>query len=144
MLLLLWLVSGCYTLNASLPGTLRGDIEPGPEAQTLDSFEVEVGNTYYFWGLAGSPPLDILEQEIVQEVESRGGNGAANLEFESVREFPDLAINCVTCGIVGPWTYRIKGDAVRINVPPLPGQPPASAALEEGKAPAARSVAMAY
>jgi hypothetical protein len=118
-------LTGCLTVNAALPGTLRGDVEP-TDVEKVGSFNYETGNWFFLWGLVGSPSEDIFSKEIRQQVLSKGADGVQNLAVESKTGCFDLLIGGVTCGLIAPRSYVVKGDLVRIKKPPLPGVPPAA------------------
>ena len=121
--LALTLSAGCYTVNADLPGTLRGDVATA-DTEKLGSFTVEKTNTYFLKGLIGAPGADFFGSEISEEVRTKGGDGVANLVFDSQMAPVDVLVGCVTCNIVTPRTYKVTGDVVRIRRVPVAGTPP--------------------
>jgi hypothetical protein len=116
------LCCSCYTMNAELPGTLRDDIKPA-DLEIIGSFSVE--RTHYFAldGLVGRPPIDMFSHEIKAQVQRRGGDGVANLVYESEHTCGDVAFGICTFGCLSPRTYRLHGDIVRIRAQRLPGRP---------------------
>lgn len=121
------LAAGCMTLNAQLPGTLRGDVEQ-TDVEKVGSFTYETGNWFFLWGLVGKPPEDIFAKEIRQQVLSKGADGVSNLSVEAKSGCMDLVIGYCTAGIITPRSYVVKGDLVRIKKAPLPGAPPSTGA----------------
>ncbi len=115
---------GCFTMNASLPGTLRGDVEP-ERLETVGKFEHEVTHWFIPCGL-GEAPETALRKEILRQVKEQGADGVANLKYEAYTGPVDCLIGRV-CPIVQPRTFRLSGDLVRIKAPPLPGQRPSEA-----------------
>lgn len=118
------LTSGCYTMNASLPGTLRGDVEP-ERLETVGQFEYEVNHWFIPCGLGAAPETEI-RKEILRQTKEKGADGVANLKFEAYTGPVDCLIGRV-CPIIQPRTFRVSGDLVRIKKPPLPGQRPTEA-----------------
>lgn len=119
-----FLASGCYTMNASLPGTLRGDVEP-ERLETVGRFEHEVNHWFIPCGLGAAPETE-LRKEILRQVKEKGADGVANLTFEAYTGPVDCVIGRV-CPVVQPRTFRVSGDLVRIRKPPLPGERPSEA-----------------
>lgn len=122
--LALLFASGCYTMNASLPGTLRGDVEP-ERLETVGRFEHEVNHWFIPCGLGTAPETE-FRKEILRQVKERGADGVANLKFEAYTGPVDCVIGTV-CPFVQPRTFRVSGDLVRIKKPPLPGERPSEA-----------------
>ncbi len=114
--------SGCFTLNAELPGVLRSDVAPA-EHERLGTFSVEKRHWFLLDGLVGAPPRDLLSAELRAAVQKRGGDGAIELRYESEHTCGDVAIGTCTLGCLVPRTYRVHGTVVRINAPRLPGRP---------------------
>ena len=123
--LVLLTATGCFTVNASLPGTLRGDVE-ATDVEKVGSFTYETGNWFFLWGLVGAPSEDFFSKEIRQQVLSKGADGVSNLAVESKSGCLDLLITGCTCSLIAPRSYVVKGDLVRIKKPPLPGVPPST------------------
>ena len=111
--------SGCFTVNASLPGALRNDKAETEKVGTLD---VETSNYFFLWGLVGSPPQDLFAQEIKHQVQAKGADGVANLTYESNFGCFDLILGSCTLGCVTPREYKLSGDIVRIKAARLPGK----------------------
>lgn len=118
--------AGCYTVDANLPGTLRGDIK-ADQTETVGKVNIEKGNWYFFWGLTGAPANDFFSAELKQQVKAKGGDGVANLTYESQEGCFDLFIGSITGGCIGPRSFKLTGDIVRIKTSPLPGKSLAAA-----------------
>ncbi|OGQ18110.1 MAG: hypothetical protein A2138_11645 [Deltaproteobacteria bacterium RBG_16_71_12] len=114
--------SGCFTMNAELPGVLRNDLTPA-DHESLGAFTVEGRHWFLIDGLFGKPPRDLLAADIRAAVQKRGGDGATGLSYESEHTCGDTAIGTCTLGCLVPRSYRIKGTVVRIRAPRLPGRP---------------------
>ena len=114
--------AGCYTVNAELPGTLRGDVS-STGTERVGSLAVETNHWFFLYGLVGETPKDIISAELKKQVQAKGAYGVANLTYESEFCCVDLLINSCSAGCVTPRTYRVKGDLVRIKKSPLPGRP---------------------
>jgi hypothetical protein len=118
-LVLLAAASGCYTVNAQLPGALRND---KPEVEKVGQVNIEKTNYFFILGLVGEPPPDFFAAELKKQVEAKGGDGVANLQYESSSGCVDLIISECTFQIVTPRDYKLTGDIVRIKSAPLPGK----------------------
>lgn len=116
------LASGCFTMRAQLPGALRVDLED-EEVVVGGRFDIEVSRLYLFWGLVPVADESDLAAAMQEAAAREGVDGVANLTFESRFSGMDFALQMLTLGIVAPRTYRVRGDLVRINAPPLPGSP---------------------
>jgi hypothetical protein len=114
--------AGCYTVNAELPGTLRGDVS-STDTERVGNLTVETGHWFFLYGLVGETPKDLVSAELKRQVQAKGADGVANLTWESEFGCLDLVISQCTLGCVTPRTYRVKGDLVRIKKAPLPGRP---------------------
>jgi hypothetical protein len=113
---------GCYTVNAELPGTLRGDVADS-EVERVGTVTIEKGQWFFLWGLVGEPPKDFVAAELKRQVQAKGADGVANLTWQSQFGCVDvLACGC-TGGCVSPRTYKVTGDLVRIKKAPLAGRP---------------------
>lgn len=112
--------SGCHTMNASLPGTLRSDVS-SKDTETVGSVSIEKTHMFFLWGLVGAPEKTFLIDDLTKQVAARGGDGVANLRYESQIGCLSLLIGNVTCGIVSPRDYKVTGDIVKIKVPTLAG-----------------------
>ena len=117
--------SGCFTMNASLPGTLRSDIEES-RLEKVGRFEKEMNHWFIPFGM-GEAPSTMFREELLKEVHKSGADGVANLRFESYHGCFDLLVGAGTCMIVRPRTFKLSGDIVRIKKAPLPGKPPKAA-----------------
>ncbi len=124
--------SGCMTVKAQLPGTLRGDVEK-TDVEKVGSFKYETGNWFFLWGLIGAPAEDVFAKEIRQQVLSKGADGVENLAVTSKSGCLDLIIGACTCALVVPRSYEVTGDLVRIKKAPLPGNPPKAGPAPAGK-----------
>jgi hypothetical protein len=114
--------SGCFTLNAELPGSLRGDVN-AEDVEKVGDLQIEKGHWFFIGGLVGEPPRDFLAAEIKKQVQAKGGDGVNRLRYESEFGCLDLAIEGCTFSIIAPRTYRVSGEIVRIKKAPLPGKP---------------------
>jgi hypothetical protein len=121
----LGLATGCYTMNADLPGTLRTDVS-NDETEKVGTFTIEKSNGWLLGGLVGAPPTDFWTADLQREVKAKGGDGAANIVYESQFSFVDELLGCVTCSIYAPRTYKLSGDIVKIREAALPGSRPKS------------------
>jgi hypothetical protein len=113
-------LSGCSTMNASMPGTLRSDVSE-KETESTGSVKIERTHFFFLWGLLGAPDKSFFVDELTKQVSSAGGDGVANLRYESQAGCVSLLITGFTCGIVSPRDYKVTGDVVRIKVPALAG-----------------------
>lgn len=114
--------SACYTVEANLPGTLRNDVKPD-QTESAGKLAIEQTNWFFIWGLVGAPPADFFSAEIKRQVQAKGADGVANLTYESQNGCVDLIVSGLTLGCIGPRTYKVTGDIVRIKSAPLPGKP---------------------
>jgi hypothetical protein len=112
--------SGCYTVEAQMPGTLRGDVGAA-DVEKVGTVKLEKGNTFLFWGLTGSPPPDFFSADLKAAVKAKGGDGAQNIVYESQTSCGDLFIGCITCGIADPREFTLSADVVRLKNAPVPG-----------------------
>jgi|GEM_PF-1055791 len=116
------LASGCFTVNADLPGTLRGDVA-STDTERVGTLSVEKNHWFYVYGLIGETPKDFFSTEIKKAVQQKGADGVANLSYQSELGCMDLVISGCTIGCVTPRSYTITGDIVRIKKSPVPGKP---------------------
>lgn len=123
---LLALSTGCFTVNAALPGTLRNDVK-SDQTEKVGSLNIEKTNWFFIGGLVGAPAEDVFSGEIKSQVQARGADGVANLTYEAKTGCLDLIIGGLTCSLVTPRSYVVSGDIVRIKAAPLPGNPAKSA-----------------
>ncbi len=114
--------AGCFTVNAELPGTLRGDVSE-PEIEKVGTLSIEKTNWFFAWGLVGAPPKDFFSTDIQKAVQAKGADGVANLKYESQEGCVDWGISGCTGYLVAPRTFKVTGDIVRIKKAPLPGKP---------------------
>jgi hypothetical protein len=114
--------SGCYTVNADLPGTLRGDVADS-EVERVGTVTVEKSQWFFLWGLVGETPKDFVAEELKKQVQSKGADGVANLTWQSQFGCVDLLASACTVGCVTPRSYKVTGDLVRIKKSPLAGKP---------------------
>lgn len=140
---LLAMITGCYTVNASLPGTLRNDVK-SDQTEKVGSLNIEKTNWFFLFGLIGSPPEDVFATEIKSQVQARGADGVANLTYEAKSGCVDLLISYVTCQLVAPRSYQVSGDIVRIKAAPLPGKPAKAADASDATKPDELQVAQGY
>ncbi len=120
------LTPGCFTVNASLPGTLRNDVKPD-QTEKVGALKIEKTNYFFLFGLVGAPKEDFFANEIKQQVQARGADGVANVKYEGRTGCVNLLISFFTCDIVTPRDYTLSGDIVRIKTAPLAGVPPSVA-----------------
>lgn len=120
--------SGCYTVNADLPGTLRADLSDA-DMERVSVASVEKGQWFFLWGLVGETPRDFVSAELAKQVQSKGADGIANLTWKSEFGCTDLLFAGCTGGCVTPRTYKVTGDIVRLKKAPLAGRPAKAAAL---------------
>jgi len=113
---------GCYTVNADLPGTLRGDIADA-DVERVGPVTIEQGQWFFLWGLVGETPEDLVAAELKKQVQAKGADGVANLTWQSQFGCVDLLAATCTAGCVTPRTYKVTGDIVRIKKAPLAGKP---------------------
>jgi hypothetical protein len=113
-------------VNATLPGTLRGDVQSSA-TERVGQVQIEKTNWFFLWGLVGEPPADFFAAELKQQVQAKGGDGVANLSYESQYGCVEMVVAGVTFGCVGPRAYKMTGDVVRIKMAPVPGKPTRSA-----------------
>jgi hypothetical protein len=116
-------LAGCYTVNADLPGALRGDVKP-EQTEKIGSFSVQKSNTFYLFGLVGAPGPDFFAAELRRQVDDKHADGVASLRIQSEWGCVDLIVSNVTLGCISPRTYTISGDVVRIKTPPIAGKKP--------------------
>ena len=110
--------SGCFTINAKLPGTLRGD---------LSDEDVEVVGTYTYEGTEtfilgyGTKKSTAYYNDLMRAAAAQNADGLTHIRFESYFTKSDWIIRHLTCTCVSPRTYRLSGDLVRIKERPLRG-----------------------
>jgi hypothetical protein len=114
--------SGCYTVNADLPGTLRGDVADS-EVERVGTVTIEKGHWFFLWGIIGETPKDLVADELKKQVQAKGADGVANLTWQSQFGCVDLLAYSCTAGCVSPRSYKVTGDLVRIKKAPLAGKP---------------------
>lgn len=112
--------SGCFTVNAAVPGTLRSDVQTS-ETESVGTVAIEKTHFFFFWGLVGAPEKSFISDDLTKQVSARGGDGVANLRYEAQTGCLSLLISSVTCGIVAPRDYKVTGEVVKIKVPTLAG-----------------------
>ncbi|MBI1948148.1 MAG: hypothetical protein HYS27_20835 [Deltaproteobacteria bacterium] len=132
-------MTGCYTVEANLPGTLRNDVKPD-QTETVGKVKIEKGNWFFLWGLMGNPPPDFFSTELKQQVKAKGGDGVTGLTYESQQGCVDLIIGGLTGGCISPMSFTVSGNIVRVKAAPLPGK---SLAQSDG-GDATAKVAQAY
>jgi hypothetical protein len=135
-------VSGCYSVNASLPGTLRADVKTD-QTEKVGSLDVQKTNWFFVAGLFGAAEPDFFAREIKEQVQKKGADGVANLVYESEFSCGDIFITGITAGCVAPRTFHLTGDVVRIRAARLPGKP-AKAVLAPSTTTPERVVAQGY
>ena len=136
-------LTGCYTVNAKLPGTVRTDVS-ADQTEKVGSLSYETTHWYFIAGLIGAPAEDVFSEEIKKQVQARGADGVANLTYEAKFGCLDIVLTACTCNIIAPRTYTVSGDIVRIKAAPLPGKPAKSADASDVKAEDATQVAQGY
>lgn len=132
------LASGCFTMNARLPGAIRTDVEAA-DTEKVGTLSHEDTNYFFLYGLLGAPDENFYVDPIMSQVQAKGGDGVANLKHEASFGCLDLAIGAVTFGCVYPRSYKLTGDIVRVKKAPLPGKP-----VPSSKAPKAAKTAQAF
>jgi hypothetical protein len=135
--------TGCYTMNAQMPGTLRTDV-PADQTEKVGTLSYETTHWYFLLGLIGAPPEDVFAQEIKKQVQARGADGVANLNYEGKFACFDIILTGCTCYIISPRTYQVTGDIVRIKAAPLPGKPAKAADASDATKPQETQVAQGY
>jgi len=114
--------SGCYTVNADLPGTLRGDVADS-ETERVGTVTIEKSEWFFLWGIIGETPKDFVAAELKKQVQAKGADGVANITWQSQFGCLDLLASGCTAGCVTPRSYKVTGDIVRIKKSPLAGKP---------------------
>ena len=110
--------TGCFTINAKLPGTLRGD---------LSDEDVEVVGTYTYEGTEtfilgyGTKKSTAYYDDLMRAAAEQKADGLTNIRFESYFTQSDWILRHLTCTCISPRTYRLSGDLVRIKERPLRG-----------------------
>lgn len=115
-------VSGCYTVNADLPGTLRGDVADS-DVERVGTVTIEKSQWFFLWGLVGETPKDFVAEELKKQVQAKGADGVANITWQSQFGCVDMLASACTAGCVTPRSYKVTGDIVRIKKSPLAGKP---------------------
>ena len=115
---LLALSSGCYSVNAQLPGTLRGDVRDD-DTQVVGHVRIEKTHWFFLAGLIGGPAEDLFAEELRQQVKAAHADGAANLVYDAQSSCFDVFITSVSCNVCTPRSYALEGSLVRIKRPPL-------------------------
>jgi hypothetical protein len=95
---------------------VRGDVDD--EAVVVDSFDITFTQYFFLWGLVGLTDDELVAHHLKAAAKKKKADGVANLIYESEFTCWDFGINSVTCGIITPRTYRLRGDLVRIELPP--------------------------
>lgn len=120
--LLAIVATGCFTIDANVPGTLRTDLAK-TDYEKVGEVKHEHTQWFLFWGLVGQPDPEIFANIMKAEVQKKGADGVANFTLEGQWGCFDLGVGCVTLGIVSPRTYNVSADIVRVKTTPLPGKP---------------------
>ena len=84
--LALLVMSGCYTMNASMPGTLRGDVDAEQDVEKVGDFEASVEHWFIPFGLGDAPEND-FRKALLQQAKAQGADGVANMKFEAKGTF---------------------------------------------------------
>lgn len=121
--------TGCFTLNASLPGTLRGDLSE-ERLEPVGTFEHEVSYWFVPCGFGEAPEAE-LRKELLRAARESGADGVTNLRFEAYLTPMDCLVGRV-CPVIQPRTFRLSGHLVRIKDPPPPGSGPQEAPPSSG------------
>lgn len=130
---------GCFTINADLPGTVRGDVSTS-DYEKVGTLSIEKNHWFFIGGLVGAPDEKFFAADIKKQVEAKGGDGVANLTYEGQHGCMDLVCTGCSAYIISPRTYKVTGDIVRMKKEAVPGKPVASAPV----APSTEKVAQAY
>lgn len=117
-------VTGCCTVQSSLPGTLRADV-PSEAMTPVGKFEHEVTHSFVPCGLGASPETE-LRQALLSEARRQDADGVTELSF-TVETSPVSCLMGRICPVFQSRTYRLQGQLVRLHVPALPGAPPQAA-----------------
>jgi hypothetical protein len=120
--LLTAVATGCFTMDANVPGTLRTDLSK-TDYEKVGEIKHEYSHWFFLWGLVGQPEPDVFANIMKTEVQKKGADGVANFTLEGQWGCFDLGVGCVTLGIISPRTYNISADIVRVKTTPLPGKP---------------------
>lgn len=107
---------GCYAMDIDAsglqPGAYLSTSQAANVGQMAASFEVELTNSWLFWGLSelGSPDI-----AATLETEIRRGNGTAvtGVQIVTQQTFVDGLLSALTLGIYGRRTTIISGTVVR-------------------------------
>jgi hypothetical protein len=116
MLVAAFFMGGCFTFSARVPGTVRGDVDE--EAVVVGQFDRSFTRWYFLWGLVGIGDEEIIARELKAAAQAKNADGVANLIYESEFSCWDYGIGQITCGLLSPRTYRLRGDLVKIEGPP--------------------------
>jgi hypothetical protein len=126
VLLLLGALGGCYTMRADVPGVMREDVD---DAVVVGTFDARITRMYLLGGLVDpARDDDAFAAAMLEAARAQHADGVANLVFESGFSPGDFALNLLSCGVVSPRTYRLRGDLVRIEGAAVPGGPVVDAA----------------
>lgn len=115
------LASGCFSMRTQLPGAVRADLDD-EQVIVHGRVDVEVSRVYLFWGLLPLGDDEALALALRDNAVQQGGDGVANLVFDTYFSPVDVMLQTITLGILAPRTYRLRGDVVRIRAAPLPGR----------------------
>ena len=99
--------SGCYTVNADLPGTWRR-VEPAEDIVVVGRVDQRHTHVFLLFGLAPQPERSVFAAPLVRAVEASGGDGVANVVIDSEFTVTDAVISGVTLGMVAPRSYRVR------------------------------------
>ena len=113
LLIGLFLLTGCYTLNQIGEPVDQGiEITNMEKATPVSHFERDETINHFIWGLV-SPGNAEVEKVIAQEVKKIGGTRAVNVRMKYQMTFVNGLLNLVTFGIYNPFTLTIEGDVVK-------------------------------
>lgn len=113
LLMGLFLLTGCYTLNQVGEPVNQGiEITNMEKATPVSHFEREITINHFIYGLV-SPGNAEVEQTIAQEVQRIGGTRAVNIRMKYQQTFVNGLLSIITIGIYNPFTLTIEGDVVK-------------------------------
>jgi hypothetical protein len=111
-------------MNASLPGTLRGDLDE-ERVEPVGPFEHQLTHWFIPCGL-GEAPETAMRKALLRAAREADADGVANLRFEATASPKDCLVAGL-CPVLQPRTFRLSGDLVRIKEPPPAGHRPQEA-----------------
>jgi hypothetical protein len=111
-IVLVVMVSGCYTLNAiGTPADYPLSLSNHPTGQVIKHFSTTMKVNHFIYGLV-TPSNPDVAKAISDEVKAAGGTSAINVKIQYQATFVDGLINSITFGIYNPFTLIIEGDVI--------------------------------